>query len=168
MSCKIVDGVYYKSCEMCGEYFRTKKSHIKRRKTCSRNCSGERKKIFYKGNKNPNYGNRLEKNPMYKGSYITSHGYRALNRPDDKNANKYGYVLEHRMIMSNELGRPLSDEEIVHHIDGNKLNNRISNLEVMDRSSHSSLHSEKYVITRCEKTGRFTDLKNIGFGSSGY
>jgi hypothetical protein len=60
-----------------------------------------------------------------------------------KGYNKKGNVKLHRAVMEEKLGRRLSPDEIVHHIDGNKLNNDISNLEVMSRSDHSRLHREK-------------------------
>ncbi len=43
-------------------------------------------------------------------------------------ANKDGYVLEYRLIMANQLGRPLLNTECVHHIDHNPTNNDITNL----------------------------------------
>ena len=49
-------------------------------------------------------------------------------------------IDEHRYVMEQYLGRPLSRYEIVHHKDGNKRNNDINNLEVMDLSQHTKLH----------------------------
>jgi predicted Zn-ribbon and HTH transcriptional regulator len=63
----------------------------------------------------------------------------------DKNhpsCTKNGYVLFHRKVMENHLGRYLSKHEIVHHKDGNKKNNELHNLEVMLRTEHSSLHAK--------------------------
>lgn len=48
----------------------------------------------------------------------------------------------HRHIMEQHLGRKLSSEEIVHHKDGNKLNNNISNLVVMTNAEHTRLHKK--------------------------
>lgn len=49
-------------------------------------------------------------------------------------------IEEHRHIMQLHLGRKLSFNEVVHHIDGNKRNNNLSNLEVMTRSEHIKHH----------------------------
>jgi hypothetical protein len=56
---------------------------------------------------------------------------------------KNGYVYAHRAIMENKLERLLNKDEIVHHINTNKKDNRIENLEVMTRSEHSKLHGEQ-------------------------
>ena len=45
-------------------------------------------------------------------------------------ANGSGYVLEHRLVMSQKFGRPLLPHETVHHIDGDKTNNTPENLQL--------------------------------------
>lgn len=50
------------------------------------------------------------------------------------------YFRAHRYIMEKHLGRKLSYDEVVHRRDHNKLNNHISNLEVMDRAEHTREH----------------------------
>ncbi len=49
---------------------------------------------------------------------------------DHPNSQKDGSILEHTLIMSNHLGRPLTKSETVHHKNGNRQDNRLSNLEL--------------------------------------
>lgn len=58
------------------------------------------------------------------------------------------HISEHRLIMQRHLGRILRSDELVHHKDGNRLNNDISNLEVLAAKPHSRHHNLKYDITR--------------------
>lgn len=51
------------------------------------------------------------------------------------------WVFEHRHTMELCIGRALFDYEVVHHQDGDKSNNSISNLELLTKESHSVLHN---------------------------
>lgn len=57
-------------------------------------------------------------------------GYAWVMRRGHPMATRKGYVLEHRWVMAEHLGRPLSTEESVHHLNDDKLDNRIENLEL--------------------------------------
>jgi len=59
---------------------------------------------------------------------------------DHPNANKSGYVMEHRLIMEEQLGRYLTEDEVVHHKNGVKNDNVLENLEVMSIHDHRKLH----------------------------
>lgn len=77
------------------------------------------------------------------GSIIIRKGYKYIGYPLHPHATKKGYILEHRLLMETILGRYLKETEIVHHIDGNKLNNDIKNLELINSlNSHSFLHDK--------------------------
>lgn len=85
--------------------------------------------------------------------------------PDHPNATKNGYVLMHRVVMENHLGRLLSANEVVHHKDHNKKNNDIENLEVLDALEHSKLHAaekkKNYVKLVCPECGKtFIQVRN--------
>lgn len=73
-----------------------------------------------------------------------NNGYRVLYYPDHPAAqiceNWKGWVYEHVMVAEEMIGRRLRDEEVVHHLDGDRTNNRYSNLLVLERGQHSKLH----------------------------
>lgn len=70
----------------------------------------------------------------WKYEYIDGNGY--VKNCEDRN-HRY---LVHRKIMEEHIGRKLKPTEIVHHIDGNKLNNDISNLMIVSRKEHIRIH----------------------------
>lgn len=77
---------------------------------------------------------------------------------DHPNRTKNDYVLEHRVVLENHLGRVLKEDEVVHHKNGNKKDNRAINLEVLTNKEHSILHGEeraaKYVLLECPMCGK--------------
>lgn len=82
-----------------------------------------------------------------KGDYLYA---KVRNHPY---ATKYGYVLHHRIVMENHLGRLLDSSEIVHHINHNKHDNRVENLQVMEGKQHTRMHNlengVKMVTCKC-------------------
>lgn len=77
-----------------------------------------------------------ERNPAWNGGRrVDQDGYVLLHRPNHPNARLNGYIPEHRFVMSEHIGRPLHDDEVVHHRDGDKQNNEIGNLRLYSSNS---------------------------------
>lgn len=70
-------------------------------------------------------------------------GYICIYYPDYPKCTKDGYVMEHVYIMEQHLGRLLTDDEIVHHINKKRDDNRLENLMLMTKSEHMSMHSKE-------------------------
>jgi len=95
------------------------------------------RKHFYKhGHNNPQLHIKGETNSNWKSGKSIRAGY-VITRVYDY---KHRYMKEHRYVMEQYLGRKLKDNEVVHHINGDKTDNRIENLEVMTWSEHCTHH----------------------------
>lgn len=76
-----------------------------------------------------------EQHGSWKGGIVhTPEGYVyemvSVDDPMASMRNRMGYVLQHRLVMAKQLGRPLTRNESVHHIDGDKKNNKPDNLQL--------------------------------------
>lgn len=92
-----------------------------------------------------NRGIKGKDNPLWRGGRTkSSQGYVLIYMPQHPSL-KSGerYIFEHRLIMENFLNRFLTRDEQVHHVNGDKSDNRIENLEVLTRPQHASLHFPK-------------------------
>lgn len=131
-------------CDCCGNEQWVSYWNIKNKEThFCRYCNN---KVTAKTRKKGTPWNRGTKQiPRVLGTfYINSGGYICTwvgkHTLDDKAG---GYYLEHRLIAELMLGRSLEEEERVHHIDSNKINNVPSNLFVcLDDKHHRNVHSQ--------------------------
>lgn len=65
--------------------------------------------------------------------YISPQGYKIIGKMQSRKP-------QHRLVLEGHLNRTLSSGEIVHHLDGNKLNNVLSNLVITTRAKHINIH----------------------------
>jgi hypothetical protein len=77
--------------------------------------------------------NELGVHYVPKDEYISSEGYIVKGKLGKREA-------EHRLVMEKKLGRKLTSKDIVHHRDGNKLNNDPDNLVLTTRAEHIETH----------------------------
>jgi len=81
-------------------------------------------------------------NANWRGGRYLSNGYVFVYAPDHVSARK-GYVAEHRLKLERKLGRALTSREIVHHVNGNKADNRLANLQLTTSAEHARHHNQQ-------------------------
>jgi HNH endonuclease len=82
-----------------------------------------------------------------KGWYLHCSGY--IVRSDTGQ----GLLYQHRDVMAKMLKRTLRTNEHVHHINGDRTDNRPANLELIDASAHAKLHATRERMTAMSKLG---------------
>lgn len=101
-------------CERCGKEVR---QTSRRKRFCSQDC--------YRANKR----------------YIDLQGYVCIKMPKHPHATTNGWVREHIVVACQAAGRNLKENECVHHIDGNRLNNEPDNLMILPLAVHVQIHN---------------------------
>ena len=117
-----------KSCEVCEAVLVRRERewlpHFEARRFCSKRCAGIA-------------GNQRKPNDDFRARY------RKVKTPDGRN------MMEHRWVMEQHLGRELLPTEQVHHINHDRLDNRVENLEVVTVAEHAERHTWRPVSKAC-------------------
>lgn len=95
------------------------------------------------GDKNPMKSRTGEAHPNYKGFVDDGNGYLMVKKPEWYTGRAGSdYVFYHSVVMCEYLGlTELPRGFVIHHIDGDKRNNDISNLALVSLSGHGKIHS---------------------------
>jgi len=153
------------TCPNCSSKRQVRNSYIRKAKNFTGrclSCQGAHQGRMQRGSKHPSF------NP----NKITQDGYRVINLSllsgrDLEIAKQMCWsngnvscVLEHRLIMARHLDRPLRSDEIVHHKNGIRDDNKLNNLELLCTASHHSGHGDFYYQKWQEAESKLKELQS--------
>ncbi len=171
---KGLKGVYHHSEKTCAKIKKNRKGLGKGRKLPEEtkkkiSVANKGKPCFWKGKKLPketrdkisknHFDCRGKNHPNWKGGrHINSDGYVWIFMSEHPFA-KSNYILEHHIVIEKYIGRYLKREEVVHHINKIKGDNRIENLMVFkNHAYHIWFHKRGY----CNSEGMIFDGRKEG------
>jgi hypothetical protein len=130
-----------RTCFFCGKEYLTKKYLAARSKYCSMLCLNRANAEASAKRVGPNCLN-------WKGGVTRdAEGYFRKQAPGHPYAHGNGYVLLHRLVLEEKLGRYLLSDEVSHHIDFDRTNNCSDNLMPMKNGEHTQYHKQiKYLF----------------------
>ena len=170
------------TCPICGKFFYVKESRLKRYKTvcCSRECNRKARSIWMSGKGNHQYGLKGHLNSSFKDGITKKRNNNQVDYwiyiPNHPFASKSGRVKYHRYLVEQNFEKYdekyfsaighrhyLKPEMLVHHKDGNHDNNDISNLQVVTKDEHRSIHNFMNPQERDKANGQFVKTEKVKF-----
>lgn len=128
--------------EACNKAWQSRNSQVKTCLVCGEQFRVAVSESFFKYCKRACYELGRVARPtgrMHNGKHVrlNDKGYVLIWEPEHPNQSQGGWQFEHRLVVEQALGRYLTSAEQVDHINQNKSDNRIENLQVLDASSHA-------------------------------
>ena len=157
LSCKSAwDGrnAIVRPCEWCGAEMKMSPFRATLQRFCSRSCFVEAKRKH-----------TLEREHNGRRVTVTPTGYIMVWEPDHPGAYD-GWILEHRLIMEKKVGRRLSTNETVHHLNGIKGDNDPENLLILSRAEHTKVTNQEQVARRKRDRAELAEYRKR-FGALG-
>lgn len=96
-------------------------------KFCSKKCQGAYLRT-----------QRMEQSPKWRGGRVKQLGYWMIKQSDGT------YKREHIILMEQQIGRKILSNECVHHKNGDRLDNRLDNLQLLTKGDHNKVHAKLY------------------------
>lgn len=144
----VANSLVTKKCESCHQVFTRMVQKGKSRRFCSQECSHE----YQRGPNSPNWGRGPNSGSFVRTRYtwtpekwdeghIDNKGYFRVYRPDYPKTYAMGYAKRYHIVWWLETGETLSEGHVLHHKNGNKLDDKFENLELIKHSLHSQKHN---------------------------
>lgn len=165
-------------CVICGKDIYVRPYRLENDKhgfTCSKECGRKNRSLWFRGENNHQYGLKEDLNKSFKSwKKKSNYGYILVHCKNHPFCDSGGMVREHRLVVEENYTRfdrkffikingkyYLRPEFQVHHINENKIDNRIENLMIVTKAEHRGLHNLNQEILR-NKKGQIIAIRQKG------